>query len=209
MGAITIVNLRPEHAAGLAQLQIDCFPTLSDAERMKAEHFLSHYRIFPEGDFVALDGARIVGLGSGFFTDFDFDHPHHTFLDMIAHGHHTNHHPDGAYYYGADISVHPGYRGRGIGRLLYDARKDLVRRYNKRGIVAGGLLPGYPAHRGALTVPQYVDKVVAGELHDSTLSFQLRNGFTVRGMLQNYVNDTASDNWAALILWENPDYKAA
>jgi hypothetical protein len=71
------------------------------------------------------------------------------------------------------------------------------------------LLPGYPAHRGALTVPQYVDKVVAGELQDSTLSFQLRNGFTVRGMLQNYVNDTASDNWAALILWQNPDYKAA
>jgi hypothetical protein len=32
-------------------------------------------------------------------------------------------------------------------------------------------------------------------------------GFQVRGMIANYIEDSASDNWATLIEWVNPDYK--
>lgn len=203
---IELVTLEPKHAQALERLQITCFPTLAAHELMREEHFLSHCRIFPEGSFVALDGSNVVGLGSGFLTDFDFENTHHTFKDIIAAGYYTNHDPAGAWYYGADISVHPEYRGRGLGKLLYEARKDLVRRSNRRGIVAGGVLPGYADHKGKLTVREYVDKVVAGELFDATLSFQLKNGFSVVDLLENYLEDEASDNWATLILWENPDY---
>jgi len=150
----------------------------------------------------------VVGLGSGFFTDFDFGHAQHTFQEMIAGGYYTNHDPDGEWYYGADIGVHPDYRGLGLGRRLYDARKDLVRRHGRRGIVAGGVLPGYPRYRGRMSVPEYVERVVAGELTDPTLSFQLKMGFTVRGMLEDYLEDSASDNWATLIVWENADFRA-
>ncbi|MCI0709369.1 MAG: GNAT family N-acetyltransferase, partial [Chloroflexi bacterium] len=149
---------------------------------------------------------NVVGLGSGFFTDFDFDAPDHRFMDIIAGGYYTNHDPDGDWYYGADISVHPDYRGRGIGKLLYEARKDLVKRYNRKGIVAGGLMPGYPKHKYVLSVPEYVEKVVSGELFDPTLSFQLKNGFVVKGLLEDYIEDKASENWSTLIVWENPDY---
>jgi hypothetical protein len=55
-----------------------------------------------------------------------------------------------------------------------------------------------------MPVTKYVDRVVAGELHDSTLSFQLANGFEVRGLLEDYIEDEAHDGWAALIVWENP-----
>lgn len=206
MAAIRLVTLEPEHAPGLAQLQRDCFPTLGENELMREEHFLSHYRIFPQGDFVLLDGERVIGLGSGFFTDFDFERPQHTFQEIIAGGYYTNHDPNGAWYYGGDISVHPDYRGRGLGRRLYEARKALVKRENRRGIVGGGVLPGYAEHRGRLSVPEYVEKVVSGELRDPTLSFQLKNGFTVRGLLPDYLEDSAADNWATLIVWENPDY---
>ncbi len=34
---------------------------------MVVDHLLNHCRIFPEGNFVALDGECVVGLGSGFF----------------------------------------------------------------------------------------------------------------------------------------------
>ena len=203
---ITLVTLEPHHAGSLEQLQIACFPTLAAHELMREEHFLSHARLFPEGSFVALDREHVVGLGSGFFIDFDFENTHHTFKDVIAAGYYTNHDPAGAWYYGADISVHPDYRGRGVGKLLYEARKSLVKRSNRRGIVAGGVLPGYAEHKGKLTVQEYVDKVVAGELLDPTLSFQLKNGFEVRGLLENYLEDAASDNWATLIVWDNPDY---
>ena len=203
---ITIRTMRPEDFAGLERLQRDCYPTLDSRELMRVEHFESQYKVFPEGQFVAIDGDRIVGQGSGFFTDFDLTDPKHTFLEVCAGLYFTGHDPDGDYYYGADISVHPDARGRGIGRMLYEARQDLVVRTNRKGIVAGGLIPGYAGHKDLLTAREYVDKVVAGELFDGTLSFQLKNGFVVRGLIRDYLEDAASDNWATLIEWENTGY---
>ncbi len=204
---ITIRTMQPEDFAGLEQLQRDCYPTLDSRELMRVEHFESQYKVFPEGQFVATDSGRIVGQGSGFFTDFDLDNPKHTFLEVCAGLYFTKHDPDGDYYYGADISVHPDSRGKGIGRLLYEARQDLAVRHNRKGIVAGGLIPGYSEHKNTLTPKQYVDKVVSGELFDGTLSFQLKNGFVVRGLIQDYLEDAASDNWATLIEWLNPGYE--
>ena len=181
---------------------------------MRAEHFLHHLRVFPEADLVAVahvggDGAplampRVVGLGSGFFVDFDFANPGHTFRELIDDGWYGRHDPEGDWYYGADVSVDPAWRGLGLGRRLYDARKDLVRRHGKRGIVAGGVLPGFARHKHAMSAPAYVAKVVAGELHDPTLTMQLRNGFQVEGVLQGYLEDSAADDWAALIVWRDP-----
>ena len=203
---LKLVALKPEHAEGLEQLQIACFPTLAPSERMRQEHFLSHAALFPEGNFVVLDGERVVGLGSGFLTDFDFS-AKHTFWETVSKGFYTRHDPNGMWYYGGDISVHPDYRGFGLGRKLYDARKEIVKRLKRRGIVAGGMLPGYAAHKSSLSVHDYVEKVITGELFDATLSFQLKNGFEVRGLLENYLDDEASDGWATLIVWKNPDYK--
>jgi GNAT superfamily N-acetyltransferase len=204
---ISIVNITPHHAPELEHLQEVCFPTLGADELMQQEHFLKHCEVFPEGSFVALSEAKVVGLGSGFYLDFDFSHTDHTFREVIAQGYYTNHDPNGDYYYGADISVHPDFRGQGIGRLLYDARKNLVIEDNRKGIVAGGVLPGYPQYRSQMNPTLYVEKVVTGEIFDPTLSMQLRNGFEVRGMLENYIEDTNSDNWAALIFWPNPEYQ--
>lgn len=207
MSEITFVNIRPEFAQALEQLQRDSFPTLAEHELMVADHFLNHCKLCPECNFVGLDGERVMALGAGFFIDFDLDKPGHTFKEIISGGYYSRHDPAGAWYYGADISVHPDYRGRGVGRRLYELRKDVVRRYNKRGIVAGGLLPDYAQHKHAMSPHEYVEKVVAGKLRDSTLSFQLGNGFVVYGMLEGYIEDSAADNWSSLIVWENPDYR--
>ena len=207
MDEIRVINVEPKYCHALEQLQRECFPTLGEDELMTQDMFLKHCEIFPEGEFVALVGDKVVGLGSGFFIDFDFDAPNHKFMDIIAGGYYTNHDPDGDWYYGADISVHPDYRGRGIGNLLYEARKALVKRFNRKGIVAGGLMPGYPKHRRALSVPEYVNKVVSGEIVDPTLSFQLKNGFVVKGLLEDYIEDAASENWSTLIVWDNPDFQ--
>ena len=82
-----------------------------------------------------------------------------------------------------------------------------MRQYNRRGIVAGGVLPGFVHYKHQMQVQDYVDQVLAGELFDPTLTFQLKEGFEVRGLLQDYLVDSASDNWATLIVWENPDYR--
>jgi GNAT superfamily N-acetyltransferase len=203
-----ITNIQPVHFAGLEALQRTCYPTLAEHELMRVEHFASQYAIFPAGQFVVLDGERVIGQGSGLFLDFDFDNPNHSFSEICDNFYFRNHNPAGAWYYGADISVHPDYQGHGIGKLLYKARKELVMRYNRRGIVAGGMLPGFAQHKQHMRAHDYVAKVVAGELFDPTLTFQLKSGFVVRGLLENYLDDTAADNWATLIVWENPEYHA-
>lgn len=205
---IRIETIKPAHARLLEQLQRDCFPTLGADELMREEHFLNHCRLFPEGNFVAIGEDRVIGLGSGFLIDFDFAHAQHSFQEIIAGGFYSNHDPAGDWYYGGDISVHPDFRRRGVGSLLYEARMDVVKRMNRRGIVAGGLIPGYANFKGSMSPQQYVDQVVAGAVYDSTLSFQLGRGFQVRGLLQDYIEDAASDNWATLIVWDNPSYQA-
>lgn len=205
MSTITITTIQPAYFAQLEQLQYTCYPTLATHELMQVAHFASQYRIFPEGQIVVLAGERVIGQGSGFFIDFDFAQPSHRFKEICDNFFFTRHDPKGAYYYGADISVHPAYRGQGIGKQIYAARQAVVRRFKRRGIVAGGLIPGYAAYKGRLSVPEYVERVVAGDLQDPTLSFQLRNGFRVRGLLENYIEDSASDNWSTLIEWVNPD----
>jgi hypothetical protein len=104
------------------------------------------------------------------------------------------------------MSVHPDYRGRGLAGRLYAARKDLIRRLNLRGMVAGGMLPGYNHHKAALTVEEYVERVARGELTDPTLTPQLRSGFVARGVLRDYIDDAAITPHASLIVWENPDW---
>ncbi len=209
MTDITIETLKPEYAAELEALQQICLPTLGDDELLLEEHFLKHCELFPKGNFVAItDNGKIVGLGSGFLIDFDFDHPDHRFNEIIDEGYYTQHDPNGDWYYGADITVHPDYRRRGIGGMLYAARKGIIRRLNRKGLVAGGLIPGYADYKDTLTVQEYVEQVVASDLYDPTLSFQLKHGFEVRGLLEDYIDDAASDNWSTLLVWENPDYSA-
>jgi len=206
--SIRIETMKPRFARSLEQLQRDCFPTLGAGELMREEHFLNHCRLFPEGNFVALHRDRVIGLGSGFLIDFDFDHAQHRFQEIIDGGFYRNHDPEGDWYYGGDISVHPDFRRRGVGSLLYEARKGIVKKLNRRGIVAGGLIPGFAVYKETMSPVDYVERVASGALHDSTLSFQLGRGFEVRGLLEDYIEDEASDNWATLIVWENPSYMA-
>ena len=198
----TLTPLRPEHFAGLEALQQACYPTLHPDELMRVPHFESQHAVFAAGQIVVEVDGQVIGQGSGFFTDFDFAAPAHRFAEFCDGFFFRGHQPTGAYYYGADISVHPAWRGRGIGRAIYQARKQLVLAHGKRGIVAGGLLPGYAAHRRDISVKEYVEAVVAERLFDPTLSFQLKQGFVVRGLLPGYIHDSASDGYATLLVWD-------
>lgn len=209
MGEITYTTLKPEHAAYLARLQKIAFPSVHPDELFTEAHFRRHAELFPEGTVVALDGDRVVASGSGIFIDFDFtnpDHLQHTLDDFIGGSYYGNHDPDGEWYYGTDVMVHPDYQRRGIGRSLYNLRKQVVRDHNKRGMVAGGVLPGYVDVQEHMSVEDYVAEVVAGKRTDPTLSFQLAQGFEVRGVLYSYFEQPESAGNASLIVWENPDY---
>ncbi len=109
--------------------------------------------------------------------------------------------------YGVETFVHPDYQSRGVGSKLMNARFDLLRRLNLRGLVAGSLFVGYSDIADELTAEQYVQEVVAGKRFDPNLSKQLRKGFKVKNLIPNYTEDPRTHDWAAAILWLNPEYR--
>ena len=111
--------------------------------------------------------------------------------------------------YGVDTSVHPDYRSRGVGGLLMDARFAVLKALNLRGMIAGSMIIDYEQVADSLTPEEYVADVVAGQRFDTNLSKQLRKGFKVHNLIPNYVDDPRTRNWAAAIIWENPEYSAA
>jgi 4-aminobutyrate aminotransferase/(S)-3-amino-2-methylpropionate transaminase len=207
---VVVMQTRPEHADQLEQLQRACFPTLDDAQRFKAAHYRRHVELFPDGQFVALDGARVVGATTTLRLRFDFHHIDHTFADVIQGGWLTSHDPNGDWLYGADVGVDPAYRGRGIAAALYAARQEAVWRLGLKGQVTAGMISGYGAVRGEMSAEEYVDGVVSGRIKDPTLSMQLGIGFEPRALLANYLNDPVSDNYSVLIALDaDKDVKGA
>lgn len=200
------VNIEPRWAEELEAIELACFPTTDPAELYDAAELRELAEDFPEGSFVVLDGERPVAMGCGVRVHFDLDDYQHTFEELFPHDAGSGDDPDGEWYYGTDISVHPDYRRRGIGARLYDLRKQVCRDLNLRGIIAGGVLPGFADHKHEMSAATYVEKVVAGELTDPTLTFQLEAGFEARGVLENYLTDPKTDNWASFIVWFNPDH---
>ena len=207
MGELTYTNIRAEWAEALERVEHTCFPTADRDDLYDVEELRALARDFSEGSLAVLDGDTPVALGLGIRVDFDFGHTQHSINDIVGADGGSGHVPDGDWYYGTSIAVLPDYRRRGIGRRLYDMRKQVCRDLNLVGIVAGGVIPGYADHKAEMSAADYVAKVSAGELYDATLTMQIANGFEARGVIADYITDPAVDNWASLIVWNNPDYR--
>jgi GNAT superfamily N-acetyltransferase len=101
--------------------------------------------------------------------------------------------------------VHPSLRRQGIASRLYQARKELVMHLGLLRIRAGGRLRGYHRYAAQMTAEEYANAVVQGTLSDPTLSFQLKQGFRMIGVVKHYLGaDTESLGYAAVIEWLNP-----
>jgi len=206
--SFTVVNSMLDMVEQLEAIQRASFPTLAEDEIITARHYITHIERFPEGQFAVLNETReVVACSTDFRTTVDFDHFEHRYIDAVDHNWLGNHNPHGDWLYGADIGVLPAYRRRGLSTMLYLARQNLVRHLNLRGHVAGGMLVGYGQYKDKMPVEEYVTLVVAGKIFDPTLSIQLKRGFKVHGIIQNYVDDPSCDNKAAFIVWHNPDYR--
>ena len=207
-GTATIRLARVEDIPQLIQLNKLCFPAMAEQNVVwNRGQLQNHIRLFPDGQIVAEIDDQILGAVSSLLVNLgQDDYRQHTYSGITDGGYFYSHDPQADTLYGADVYVHPEARGLRLGHQLYEARRDLCRKLNLRRIVAGGRIQGYAEHAKTMTPAQYVRAVETKELKDLVLSFQLREGFIVRGMLRNYIADPLSKNYATFIEWTNPDY---
>lgn len=202
---IQVRNLRIDDADAYEAVSLACYPDMPPWTR---RHLASQLEIFPEGQFgVELDG-RLVAVAHSLVVDFDEYSDNHSWNEICDVGYLRNHDPAGDTLYGAEIMVHPEFRGMRLARRLYDARKELCQRLNLKRIAFGGRIPGYHAYQHEMSPQEYVRAVQLKTLSDPVLTTQTANGFTVKRVVRGYLEeDLESVGYATLMEWANLDYR--
>ena len=204
----THVRVRPLQAAdfeAVVRLQRSCFPGMPNWQRDQFDSQIEH---FPEGQLCVEYEGQIVASSSSLIVDFDLYSDWHDWKSIADGGYIRNHDPDGDSLYGIEIMVDPEYRGMKLARRLYDARKQICRDRNLKGIVIGGRLPGYAAHAEQMTAHEYATAVEEKRLVDPVLTTQLANDFELRQLIPDYLpSDEDSSGWATHMEWTNRDYR--
>lgn len=199
-------NTRIEDYAQIADL---CKTVYPESPPWSEEQIRSHLKVFPEGQFVAVEKEtkKIVGMAASLiilWNDYALDGSWRDFTNV---GMFTNHDPaNGRTLYAAEVMVNPAYQGKGIGKLLYSAREKLVREKKLLRIRAGARLRGYATYAEQLKPEDYTLQVVKRKIFDPTLSFQLKRGFHVLSVVSGYLrHDPESLGYAAVIEWINDE----
>lgn len=188
----------------LIQMQLRCFPGMNPWEREQVESQLAN---FPEGQFcIEIDG-QLAASASSLILEYDPDLAWHNFKAIADEGYIRNHNPKGDTLYGIEIMVDPKFRGLKLTRRLYDARKELCRERNLARMMIGGRIPGYGQQADQMSAREYVENVMDKTLYDPVLTAQISNGFSLRGLIPNYLpSDQESRGYATVLEWLNLDY---
>ena len=189
----------------LVELQLACFPGMQPWGRDQVE---SQLAIFPEGQLVVEVDGKVAASSSSLILEYDPEMAWHNWKVVADEGYIRNHQPRGDTLYGIEIMVDPEFRGMKLSRRLYDARKEVCRERNLNRMIIGGRIPGYGAHAEEMSAREYVENVVDKTLYDPVLTAQLANGFSLQGLIANYMpSDTDSRGYATFLEWINLDYQ--
>jgi len=161
---------------------------------------------YPDGCFVALLDGKVIGYCATLRIGGDKALRPHSWDEITGNGYGSRHDPAGEWLYGYEMCVDPEVRGTRIGRRLYEERRKLAERLDLTGIVFGGRMPNLRRSWRRVENPRdYLDKVIAGRIHDPVVRFQLANGFEPIGILENYLpEDLRSKSFATHMVWRNP-----
>lgn len=190
-------------------IQALCLKVYPFAKPWNEEQLSSHINIFPEGQFVVeeLSTKKIIGMCSSLVVSWDEYDNQDSWSEFTDRGLFTNHDLEGGKtLYGAEVMVDPDFQGLGLGRMLYKARRELVKSLRLLRIRAGARIRGYSKYVNTYTPQQYLQKVYEKTIFDPTLSFQLKEDFKFISLVKNYLqNDPESLGHAVIIEWLNPE----
>jgi predicted amidohydrolase/GNAT superfamily N-acetyltransferase len=161
---------------------------------------------FPDGQFVAVVDDYVVGYCATFRVSEALGLQPHCWAEITGNGYASRHDPGGDWLYGMEVCVDPDYRGYRIGQRMYNLRKSLCQDLGLKGIVFAGRLPTLARRiKKFSSVEDYVEQVIQKKQRDPVLSFQLRNGFEMIGIIPHYLDlDQQSLGYGIHLVWRNP-----
>ncbi len=195
-----IKHTSADYSEALQELQDIVFPTLAPEERMQAQHYRKHIELFPEGQFMILDGEKAIAMTSTIRYHLALED--HSFLDISQGLWMTSHEPDGEWLYGMDVGVHPDYRGQGLAREIYRVRQELCQELGLKGQITVGMPNGYLALSEKMSLDEYAEQLIKGDIFDPTVSVQQRMGFKLIRLIHNYLDDPQCGNGGILMTLE-------
>ncbi|MFC4255354.1 GNAT family N-acetyltransferase [Altererythrobacter xixiisoli] len=200
---LEVRQAKPGDVAAIAALVRRAYDDLPPYTRSELRGQLNNYG---EGCFLAVLDGKVVGYCASMRLRGELALAQHSWDSITGNGYGSRHDPAGDWLYGYELCVDPKVRGTRIGRRLYEERRALAERLELKGIVFGGRMPNLARVWRRVDGPQdYLDRVVAGKLHDPVLRFQLANGFEPIGILENYLpEDRQSRAFAVQMVWRNP-----
>lgn len=198
---MTVRPMTLEDVPAVVALQPFAFPPPFDPDyHWDADHIERHLAVFPEGQFVAEDGGKVIASSSNTRIPADRWPPRGTWSQVAGGAAMQGFDPNGPVLFGMDIAVHPDYRGRGVGRAIYGARFDLVRRLGMEVYGTTVRIPGFSAS-GYNSSEDYANDVASGKIVDRTMTPLLKMGLTYLGVLPGHMPDPESSDTAAALEW--------
>ncbi|WP_409300999.1 GNAT family N-acetyltransferase [Peribacillus sp. SCS-155] len=189
----------------LIKIQAECFPPPFPADLLWNEEQLnSHVSLFPDGAICVEVDGELAGSLTGLCVQFDPAQPSHTWEEITDSGYIRNHDPLGNTMYIVDISVRPRFRKFGLGKLMMQSMYQVVVEKKLDRLLGGGRMPGYHKVAPQMTIEEYLNKIIGGEVKDPVISFLLKCGRKPLAIVENYLDDAESHNYATLMEWKNP-----
>lgn len=200
-----IRNYKKDDFGQLIQVQKEAFPPPFPEELLwNTEQLTNHISLFPDGALCVEIGGRIAGSITGLIVHLDNGDEDHSWAEITDNGYIRNHDPEGNTLYIVDICISPAYRKLGLGKWMMQAMYETVVQLGLERLLGGGRMPGYHLHSAELSIEEYAEKVLQGELKDPVVSFLLRCGRTPVKPVANYLEDEESLNYGMLMEWKNP-----
>ncbi|HMQ54273.1 MAG TPA: bifunctional GNAT family N-acetyltransferase/carbon-nitrogen hydrolase family protein [Anaerolineae bacterium] len=201
----------PEDIPALIEVHQAAYPEYAGSDLESPYYTERNYALqlsaFAEGQLLAEVDGQVAGYATSLIVQLDDEHQRYTYSEITGSGTFSPHTPSGDTLYGADIAVHPEFRGQGVASLLYRERKRILKRYNLRRMLAYGRIPGYSDYAGRITALEYIDLVKQGAVYDPALTAHLRAGYQVRDVMLDFFWDALSGHYSTLLEMPNSDFK--
>lgn len=182
-----------------------------DDWRADKDTFKQRARIFPEGFFLAYDGEKLAGMSTSESVSFNPEKPPKSWDEVTGNGHIEKTHDINANsIYVVSVAVSRNHTGKGLGKKLVAAQKELTTRLNKEYLFLGARIPGYRefhTENPNISAQDYIKLGEDGKKVEPEIGFYEACGLVVKKVVPNYGPDAPSEDNGVIMVWKNPQFK--